>query len=169
MLRIVQPNRLEVAKRRVLDLINQMKSGDVALLVSFSDVARVEQSFTDNRSVLRQKVNRIRPTQRSSDLQEALRVASGLANPGRVSEDVGDVRVAGALPATVYIFSDGGFAPLDDFALGNLLPVYVSLGQPEPDNVAIVAFMAERNPERPGQLEAFARVGTAGRLMWSRN
>lgn len=158
----VEPNRLEAAKRRVLELIDQMKSGDVALLVSFSDAARVEQSFTDNRSLLRQKVSRIRPTQRGSDLQEALRVASGLANPGRISEDVGDVRVAGALPATVYILSDGGFPHVDDFALGNLRPVYVALGQPQPDNVAIVAFTAERNLERQGHLEAFARVENSG-------
>ena len=45
------PTRLAAAKQRALDMINQMKSGDVAMVITFSDVARVEQSFTDNRSL----------------------------------------------------------------------------------------------------------------------
>jgi len=47
----VAPSRLEAAKKRTVDMIDQMKSGDVAMVISFSDVARVEQSFTDNRSL----------------------------------------------------------------------------------------------------------------------
>ncbi len=158
----VSPNRLEVAKKKLLDLIGQMKSGDAALLVTFSDVARVEQPFTSNRGLLREKVRRIRPSQRRSDLQEALRVAAGLANPGRIGEDVGDVRTAGALPATLYILSDGGFPPIANFALGNLTPVYIAVGSPRPDNVGVMAFSVERNPAKPGQLEAFARFENSG-------
>ena len=37
----VKPTRLAEAKRRVGELIEQMASGDVAMLVSFSDAARV--------------------------------------------------------------------------------------------------------------------------------
>lgn len=158
----VSPNRLEAAKKRLLALIDQMKSGDAALLVTFSDVARVEQPFTSNRGLLREKLRRIRPSQRRSDLQEALRVAAGLANPGRIGEDVGDVRTAGALPATLYILSDGGFPPIANFALGNLTPVYIAIGDRKPDNVGVIAFNVERNPARPGQIEAFARFENSG-------
>jgi hypothetical protein len=158
----MQPSRLDVAKRRVLSSIDQMKSGDVAMVISFSDVPNVEQPFTYDRSLLRQKVNRIRATNRTTDLSEALRAASGLANPGRTSQDAGDVQVADALPATLYIYSDGGFDSVPDFSLGNLTPVYIALGTEDADNVSVVAFDAERNPEKPGETQAFARLENSG-------
>ena len=107
----VKPNRLDEAKRQVGDLIDQMKSGDVAMLISFADTARVEQGFTDDRGLLHRRLEAIEPTKRSTSLLEALKLASGLANPGRSGEDVSDVRVAEAMPATLYIFSDGRFGP----------------------------------------------------------
>jgi len=160
----VEPTRLEAAKKQILGLIEQMQSEDVALVISFSDVARVEQSFTSNRSLLRQKVNQIKPTSHASDLREALRAAAGLANPGRTSdaENANDVQVAEALPATLYLYTDGGFAAVPDFSLGNLDPKYVPVGTEAPSNVGIVAFTAERNPEKPEQWQAFARLENTG-------
>src|SRR5688572_11541359 len=64
----IAPTRLDEAKRRAIQLIDQMESGDVAMVISFSDRAVVEQSFTDNRGLLRQKVNRIKATNHRSDL-----------------------------------------------------------------------------------------------------
>lgn len=155
----VSPTRLDEAKRRVLELIDQMESGDVAMLISFSDRAVVEQSFTDNRNLLRQKVNRMQGTNRRSDLAEALRAASGLANPGRTSQSgTNDVQVADALPATLYIYSDGGFSAVPNFSVGNLEPKYFPIGTAEAENLAVVAFTAERNPEKPQQTQAYARV-----------
>ncbi len=51
------PNRLEEAKRKAAELIDGMKSGDVAMIVSFADAARVEQMFTDNRRELRRAIS----------------------------------------------------------------------------------------------------------------
>ena len=146
----VQPSRLEVAKQQIDDLISQMKPGDAAMLVSFSDRARIEQPFTTNQSLLRARLKAIQPTQRPSDIGEALRVAAGLANPGR-SGEVGtqDVQVAEAMPADVIVFSDGGFRNVPDFSWGNLRPIYVPLGTADADNVAIVAFSAQTTPSRP--------------------
>ncbi len=160
----VEPTRLEAAKKRILGLIDQMRSDDVALVISFSNVARVEQSFTSNRSLLRQKINQIKASQRTSDLREALRAAAGLANPGRTSDadNANDVQVAEALPATLYLYTDGGFSAIPDFSLGNLTPKYVPLGTESPQNVGIVAFTAERNPEKPEQWQAFARLENSG-------
>ena len=56
----VSPTRLDAAKQRALDLIEQMESSDVAMVISFSDVPRIEQTFTNNRSALRQAVNKIK-------------------------------------------------------------------------------------------------------------
>jgi len=165
----VEPSRLETAKARVADLIDQMNSGDVAMIISFSDGAKVEQQFTDNRSALRRKLRQIEPTNRPTNLREALRAADGLANPGRTSvrptddPDTIDVQVADPLPAELYIFSDGGFDPVADFALGNLTATYIKIGKEEkPGNVAIASFATERNPEKLDQQQAFARLENYG-------
>jgi len=160
----VEPTRLEAAKQQILGLIDQMHSTDVAMVISFSNGARVEQSFTSNRSLLRQKIAQIQPTQRTTDLREALRAAAGLANPGRTSDadNANDVQVAEAQPATLYLYTDGGFPAVPDFSLGNLTPQYVPIGSQSPRNVGLVAFAAERNPEQPEQWQAFARLANSG-------
>ncbi len=154
----VEPSRLAVAKRQVGELIDQMSSGDVAMLVSFADTARVEQSFTDNRRRLRLALQDIKPTQRPTSLLEALRVASGLANPGHIAEDTSDLQVAEALPAELYIYSDGRFGPTSGFSLGNLEPHFISIGEPDATNVGITAFSVRRSEADPELFQAFARL-----------
>jgi hypothetical protein len=154
----VKPTRLEAAKRRAGELVDRLKPGDVAMLVSFSDRAQVEQPFTDNRRTLRNRLASIKPTDKTSELGEALRVAGGLANPGRSAQDPSDVAAADALPAELFILTDGGFDDVPDFALGNLRPIYLPFGGPAAANVAIMAFHVDRNDERPGQMQAYARL-----------
>jgi hypothetical protein len=158
----IKPTRLDEAKRQVGDLIDQMKSGDVAMIISFADTARVEQGYTDNRGLLHRRLDAIEPTNRSTSLLEALKLASGLANPGRSGEDISDVRVAEAMPATLYILSDGKFAPVTGFALGHLDPKFIPIGSPDAVNLAITAFNAQPNESRPDRLQAFARIENFG-------
>src|SRR5437773_2083832 len=80
--------RLDEAKRQVLGLIDQMQTGDVAMLISFSNHPNVEHPFTDDRGALRRAVERIQPTHRTTDIVEALRIASGMANPGGMGTDI---------------------------------------------------------------------------------
>ncbi|MEN6449300.1 MAG: BatA and WFA domain-containing protein [Thermoguttaceae bacterium] len=159
----VAPSRLAEAKRRVGELIDQMRNGDVAMLISFADTARVEQGFTYDRRQLHRALDAIQPTNRGTSLLDALKLASGLANPGRSAQDVSDVQVAEAMPATLYIFSDGRFGPVDGFALGNLDPKFVPIGTTEARNVGITAFNVRRNESRSDRLEAFARLENFGR------
>jgi len=160
----VPPSRLQEAKRRAGELIDQMNSGDVAMIISFADTARVEQTFTDDRRRLHRSLEAIRPTQRGTSLLEALRVASGLANPGRSAEadNVSDVQVAEALPAELYILSDGKFGPVAGFSLGNLKPIFVPIGTASAANVGIEAFSVGRSETRRDQLQAFARLENFG-------
>ena len=151
-------SRLAEAKRRVAELIDQMRSGDVAMLVSFADSANVEQPFTSNRRELRNRLAAITATNRSTRLGEALRVASGLANPGRSAFETSDTRVAESQPATLYIFSDGKFPDVQGFSLGNLTPEFVSIGDRDSRNVAITAFSTRRPEGKLDQLQAFARI-----------
>ena len=158
----VEPSRLAEAKRRVGELLDQMKSGDQAMIVSFCDTARVEQLFTDNRRELRTRLDAIRQTNRGTALGEALRLAAGLANPGRAAFEISDTRVAEGMPATLYIFSDGKFPDVSGFALGQLTPIYVPIGSPECTNLAVTAFSTKRPEGKPEKLQAFGRLENFG-------
>jgi hypothetical protein len=155
----VKPSRLEEAKRRVGELIDQMHSGDSAMLISFSDSARVEQNFTDNRQQLRAALAAIKPSQHSTNLAEALKLAAGLVNPGQANENSTDIRVAGT---KLFIFSDGRFPPVQNFELGNLEPTFVPIGHSDAANVGIVAFGVSRSEDKNGKLQAFARLNNSG-------
>ncbi|MCA9193976.1 MAG: BatA and WFA domain-containing protein [Planctomycetales bacterium] len=155
----VDGSRLEEAKAKAREMVGSLESSDAAMVIAFSDRADVRHGFTSDKRKLREAIDAIQPTNRLSDLNEALRAAAGLANPGRTSQvgDTNDVQVADALPATLYILSDGGFGnPQTD--LGNLSAEYIPIGLPSARNVSITAFTVERNPERPDRMEAFARI-----------
>ena len=81
----VGASRLEEAKRQVSALIDEMTSSDNAMIIAFSDEdgARTIQSYTNNKTLLKRKLQSIKPTHRRTDLKKALRFAAGLANPGR--------------------------------------------------------------------------------------
>jgi len=158
----VSPSRLEEAKNQVAALIEQMRAGDKAMIISFSDAARVEQNFTDNKIVLNTKLKLIQPTNRTSSLDDALRAAAGLANPGRTGTEGEDEIVAKGFQAELFIFTDGGFRTIPSFALGNLEPKYMKIGDAAPKNLAVTSFATERNPEKPGELQAYARVENFG-------
>ncbi len=133
----VRPTRLAEAQRRAGELVEQMADGDQAMIISFSDVARVEQSFTDNRRELERQLSLIRPTNRATVLGDALSVAAGLASSQRASQtdDASDDE-----PATVYILSDGRFPDVGETPLTNLTPIFVPIGDPAAANIAIAAF-----------------------------
>jgi len=154
--------RLDTAKAKALEVINKMKSGDSAMIISFSDSTTIVQSYTDNHNTLQRKVGTIQPTAHATDMSDALRYAASLANPGRTGEESeGDVAVAKALPATLYIISDGGFRSIPDITLANLATKYLPVGEAE-NNVGIVVFTADANPEKRGELQAFARLENSG-------
>jgi von Willebrand factor type A domain/Aerotolerance regulator N-terminal len=156
----VTDSRLDEAKRQCSALIDRMSSDATAMIISFSDIARVEQTFSDNPYVLKEALAKIKPTLHRSSLEDALRAAAGLANPGRSSdtENKADVQVAAALPATMFILTDGGFRNLPDVPLGNLTANYMPIGSDTPKNIAITTFSTGRNPEKPQAMQAFARL-----------
>lgn len=155
----VGSSRLEEAKRQAIALVDQMESDSEAMVISFSDRAKVEQTFTNNKNLLRGKLKLIAQTTHTTNLDEALRAASGLANPSRTGNaSEGDAVDAKGIQANVYILSDGGLRTIPQTQLGNLNPVYLPIGKPDAKNVAITAFSTQRNPDKPGRLQAFARV-----------
>ncbi|MGB7343064.1 MAG: BatA and WFA domain-containing protein [Pirellulaceae bacterium] len=153
-------NRFAKAKRLIGERIDLMNDTDQSMLVTFSDRAEVLQSFTSDRGRLRDALERADVTNRPTDILGALKAADGLANPKRTSEvgDVNDVQVADEMPADLLLFSDGGFQPVTEFDLGNLKPEYIGIGGETVANLAITAFSAERNVEKPSEVQAFATV-----------
>lgn len=153
-------NRLEEAKTLVGGIIDQMDSGMIAMIVSFADTPQVVQEFTNNRRLLRERLETIQTTNRGTDLKGALELADGLANPSRMPIREGDkeIDVVEAQPATVYILSDGRFDDVKGFSLGNLEPKYVPLGSLTAQNLAITAFSTRRSDARPDERQAFVQV-----------
>jgi hypothetical protein len=155
----VQPSRLEMAKKKVKELLSDTTGDDVGMVIAFSDRADVRQGFTNDRNRLLSAVDSIEPTSHATDVGEALRAAAGLANPGRSSFDnLNDIMVADAIPATVYLLSDGAFGDLGDFDLGKLKLEYLPIGEPKAANLGIISFAVQRNEDKNGQLETFARI-----------
>jgi hypothetical protein len=152
----VAPNRLEAAKRKATEIADQMQSGDAAMVIAFADAARVVCAYTENVPAIKQAIASIRPTSRRTSLREALVIASGLANPQRSGEED-----AAAVPAELYLFSDGRFPDVDEIPLGNLNLHYLQIGGAA-DNVALVALAARRSETGPDRLEAFARLRNFG-------
>ena len=159
----VSPSRLDAAKKKVRELLSDTSADDVGMVIAFSDRADVRQGFTKDRNRLFSAVDSIPITSRGTDVSEALRAAAGLANPGRSSFDnLSDIMVADAIPATVYLLSDGAFGDLGDFDLGKLKIEYIPIGEPKTNNLGIVSFAVQRNEDKASKLEAFARIVNHG-------
>ena len=155
-----EQNRLAEAKRRARALIDQLESGMTAMIISFSESPRVVQQFTDNRQLLRERLESIQPTFGTTNLKGALQLADGLANPSRITveEEGEEVDVVEAQEATLFIFSDGRFEDVKGFSLGNLKPIYVPIGTVNADNLAITACNTRRSEIRPDQRQAFVQL-----------
>ena len=164
-------SRLEQARQKALRLLQDASSDDVAMVISTSDRAMVEQGFTNNKGLLEKAIQRIEATNHTTEVSEAFRVASGLANPGRASfEDNVDIQVADAVPATVYFLSDGAVGPLDESEFGQLKIEYVPIGEQDTPNVAVLGFAVQRPEGASGgslggasdKIEVFAVTSNQG-------
>ena len=174
----VSPTRLDKAKEAAKKVVESMDGDDLSMVISFSDSARVESNYTGDRRMLALRIDAIKPTQSRTSLREGLQVASGLANP---SKQIGEGVVASSVVTPkLFIYTDGGFADVENFSLGNLEPEVVVIGPPPApyspppeggsnadekakvhnpsDNVAIVALNARRDDDKPEVYQLFGRV-----------
>lgn len=175
----VAPSRLAQAKKEARAVVDGMQDDDLAMVIAFSDRARVVSNYTSDRRTLRRRIDAIEPSEGTTSLRDALQVAAGLANP---SKQIGEGVVAtSVVTPRLFIYTDGGFPDVEGFSLGNLEPVVVVIGPPaapappaaargaEPapdasgsrapsDNVAILALQTRRNDEKPDFYQVFGRV-----------
>jgi len=162
--------RLDWAKAEALKAIDSANEGDPGLLIVFNSTAEIRQSYTFNKEELRTAVNAVRPTQHLTRLDEALALAASRANPAKSTENAA---MAPANPepgkqrtyfspegvlSDIYLFSDGRFPAVPDFALQNLnivfpkLPIEKPLPPGTSDNVGIIGLEAQRDADRPGRV-----------------
>ena len=126
----VEPSRLAKAKEEAKKVVSAMDADDLAMVISFADSARVESNYTGDRRMLAMRIDAIQPTQSKTSLREGLQVAAGLANP---SKQIGEGIVASSVVTPkLFIYTDGGFADVEGFSLGNLEPEVVVIGPPPP-------------------------------------
>ena len=153
-------SRLDEAKQRVADLIDQLDSDMSAMMITFGEQPDVVQEFTNNKRLLREALERIEPSASKTDLRGALELADGFANPERIMDETTDqsFAVTEQQDVELYIFSDGRFPSIEDFSMGNLRPQFLPLGSFAGENLAITAFNTRRNEERPNLQQAFVQV-----------
>lgn len=153
----VSPTRLENAKQQVRALVEQMASGDKAMVISFSDGASVVQEYTENRRLLQRAIDGIQPTEHATALLPALKLAAGAAESSEAGSDTN-----GGASGTLYLFSDGKFPNVEDVVLGNLKPVFVPVGNDEAKNVGIIAFNTKRHETDADQVQVFFQLANSG-------
>jgi von Willebrand factor type A domain/Aerotolerance regulator N-terminal len=169
----VAPSRLEAAKQQALREIDGHSDNDFGMVILFNSSAEIRQSYTSDRNRLREAVNAIEQTQRPTRVEEALTLASSLANPNRsteneasrpAGEEPGKERTyvpAEGIPTEVHLFSDGRFPDVPDFSKGNLDLRMHLIGEPGPDkvdNVAITTLNAVRDDRDPTKVQVLVNV-----------
>ena len=106
----VAPSRLDVAKRQVNAIVDQLGPQDRMTVIAIGPVARIVASVTGDRDTLHRAVNAVTASNGAADLSAALAMAAGLVRAG---DD-----------ARAYLFSDGIVQPLRaSFAAGLPFPV----------------------------------------------
>jgi hypothetical protein len=172
--RDVAPTRLDKAKEEAKKVIDAMQSEDLAMVIAFSDRARVVSTYTANRALLRKRIDEIAPTEATTSLRDALQVAAGLANPNKVGDVPEGVEATSVVTPKLLIYTDGGFPDVEGFSLGNIEPELVVIGKAAPpekavedgtpapaptsNNVAILALQTRRSEEKSDVYQVFGRV-----------
>ncbi len=167
-------DRLAWAKAEAIKEIEAAAAGDVGMVIAFNGTAEIRQSYTASKDELKAAVEGIRPTHSSTRIDEALSLAASLANPARSTEneaaapanpEPGKERTyvqSDGIKADVFLYSDGRFPPVPEFALTNLNvnwrrpPTPSDFGRS--DNVGIVRFDVERDPTNPVSVTARGEV-----------
>ncbi len=154
----VVPSRLARAKAAAVELIEGLtddpETGAVggAMVVSFSEAARVVEPWTTDRGRLRRAVASIEPT----DLPTKLGPAARLIEP--YTRGVGQ---GGGSGVTVYVISDGRVQDRQTVAAVGGAWRYVRVGE-SAENLGIVSLAARRESDDPRRVRVFARLANGG-------
>lgn len=132
--------RLDVAKERVHDLIDNLQPDQHLSLIAFAGSARKLTGFTDNPRILLDALDGITIEDVPSDIEDALRVTQAMAQRTAFDE--------------ALMYSDGNFPAAADFAM----PFRLSFQKLDPagPNAGITALSAKRAGE--GRWDVFVNL-----------
>lgn len=128
--------RLDVAKTKVLKMIDDMRGGDKIMVASFAEKSDVLCELTNDKYRLRQAVKSIIPSDTRTKIRDAIFVAHSL------KLSVPDLRL--------IIVTDGRIGDLDEIGTRAFSPTYLQIGTSK-QNAGIVAFNV-REPQ-PGETD----------------
>lgn len=155
--------RLDHAKEQARTHIDNLDEASKAMIIAFSDRARVVAPFTTDKASLAQQIDNLEQTTCASRLGEAIELAETYGTRQIISLAGGKdlPAVAPTDPADLMLFSDGRIEDADDVVLrrGNMRLCRIGTTS---DNVGIIRLMARRNFDRPEQLSIFAQVANYG-------
>lgn len=146
--------RLDVARDQADRIIAGVGglSGARAMLIPFASRAQSATPMTGDRAVLSAAVRSVEPTDEPGDLASALDLVGSLLT-SQAGEGLSTSR------ARVILLSDGAFARSAARTLPGAALDYRPIGSAgAPDNLAIAALSARRDPEEPSRVRVFARV-----------
>ena len=135
--------RLDAAKEQVRKLIDNLLPDQQVSLIAFHNSPQRLTDFTDNRQVLRDALDRLKPVDLPSKIDDALRLAQAMTRTVPVD--------------TVMMITDGNVPDAVDFDLP--FELKVQLVGPAGPNVGITALNARRSG--PGKWDVFARIESA--------
>jgi Ca-activated chloride channel homolog len=137
--------RLDAAKQRALDLINDASAGNVISIVEAGPRPRILAALARDPAELRDVISGLTPGGGLENLDGAIAIANGLATPDR--------------PTRILIFSDGGtpeLTPLAEPVIGAEHLLFDATA----DNLAITAFSGEGSAD--GKVRLFFEVSNFG-------
>ena len=147
-------SRLEEAKQQAIQLVESMSRKESAMVIAFDDGAQVITTLTSDGLTLKQGIASIQQTHRKSRLKLAYKLAEA-----QVKYYPEQMR-ANEKP-TLFVYSDGRIADAKELSVQGDIS-YVKIGKPETANVGIVSLNAQRNYERPTEVQVFARLANFG-------
>jgi hypothetical protein len=154
--------RVEEAKRIALERVRDLHGGGIfsgaapeIAVIAFAGGAEVLAPYTDNAAQVRDAISGIRPTDDASRIGEALELARAFTAVTRPDDP--DARPAA--PPVIELISDGRIEDLSEQVLreGERL-AYRPVGSADAANAGVASVAAARDPDRPEQVQVFARL-----------
>ncbi len=145
-----QRTRLDIAKERALEMVDDMAAGDKMMVVAFADKADVLSELTTDRRRLRAVIRSIEAVDTPTRLRDAVLMASALqpSNPEQ-TVTVPDLRMV--------VLSDGKIGDLHEVGSRAFNVSFLQVGETS-DNAGIVAFSVRDPLEGRGERQCLVRV-----------
>ena len=140
----VNPNRFEVAKDKIRDLIRGMGTGDRMMLLAFGHHTTLLVPRTENKGEVLSALDRIETVDTATDLSEAMTILK--ASIGENTER-----------SKIFVFSDGAIPESDELFPPAVETVYEKVGE-RGSNVGITRFSITRPPTEGADIQVYVEL-----------